>query len=74
MKLQTLLASFSLSSDMQYFDLVLKRITSQQKALGFTMFLNLPKNDRKNFIKYVVTALESNPLTQQDFNNFIDLL
>lgn len=74
MKLEKLLKEYSLNSDMSYFDMVLQSVENGQRKQAASQFLQLAKLDRKNFIKYVATAFVENPLSQQDFNAFIDIL
>lgn len=74
MKLEKLLKEYSLNSDMSYFDMILQSVENGQICQAGTQFLQLAKLDRKNFIKYVATAFVENPLSQQDFNAFIDIL
>lgn len=73
--LTTLLKIYELSSDFQYFELILLAILNGQRAGSKTLFLELRNKDRKSFVKYITTVItdeQKNILSQSEIHWFID--
>lgn len=73
--LTTLLKIYELSSDVQYFEMILLSILNGQRNASKNLFLELRNKDRKSFVKYITTVItdeQKNILSQSEIHWFID--
>jgi hypothetical protein len=73
--LATLLRSYELSSNFDYFNMIIRSVINGQRTQSQKLFKKLPKQQRKDFIKYITTVIpdsEKRIFSQSEIHWFID--
>ena len=68
-----LLKDYDLSSDMQYFEMIVESVINGQRTQARELFNEMPRADRRAFV-VSITGNWQTGLSQQDKEMFINLL
>lgn len=74
MRLSKLLKDYSLNSDIQYFEMILESLENGQRKQAVSQFNQLPKQSRKDFLLWAMTAHETPKLNQSTFSTLLNQL
>lgn len=69
--MKKLLKEYGFNSDMQYFEIIVESVINGQRTQAKNQFNAMPKSDKKNFVKSILTYWNSG-LSERDIEMFID--